>query len=335
MKDRSTEYMYGSARVRAMENGIIGNSRLRALIDSRSLSDALEKLSSFGLKLDRREDGAVIGADTALAEILRTAYTEICEMYPDTNVFEWLRYPYDCNNLKLAIKCRIRNLSADELMFGFGSVGAAATIDSVFSGDYTAFPKNMAEAAALATDEYSRTRDPRVIDTLIDRACYSDMLECAMESGEAVFVNWVKTKIDLTNIMTTLRMMRMNNTVGGRIFLEGALLPNGEIPTSDLLAAYDDGEETLFYQLSVGKYSGLAADMKKTDASLSSLERCCDNYYMNLIKAVKWMPFGAPLLAAYLIAREYEVKNIRIILAAKDAGLGADVIFERLRESYV
>jgi vacuolar-type H+-ATPase subunit C/Vma6 len=41
------------------------------------------------------------------------------------------------------------------------------------------------------------------------------------------------------------------------------------------------------------------------------------------------------VLAAYLVATEYEVKNIRVILASKDAGLSGDVIFERLRESYV
>lgn len=327
--------MYGSARVRAMENGIIGNLKLRALIDAKGLPEALEKLASFGVKTDGAESGGVGSADSAMAGILHTAYEEICDMYSEGSIFEWLRYPYDCNNLKLAIKCRIRDLRADELMFGFGSVGAAETVDSVFAGDFSSFPQNMAAAAVSATDEYVRTHDPRVIDTVIDRACYSDMLECAEGSEEELFVDWVKTKIDLTNIMMTLRMLRMNSTAGGRTFLEGALLYGGKLSADELMRAYDGGEESLNYLLSSGKYSALAADIKKTDGSLSAAERCCDNYYMRLVKEVKWMPFGAPVLAAYLIAREYEVKNIRIILAAKDAGLPADVIYERLRESYV
>lgn len=334
MKNKATEYMYGSARVRAMENGIIGNLKLRALIDAKGLPEALEKLSSYGVKMDGAEGAGVGSADSAMAGILHTAYEEICDMYPERSIFEWLRYPYDCNNLKLAIKCRIRDLRADELMFGFGSVGAAETVDSVFAGDFSSFPKNMAAAAVSATDEYARTHDPRVIDTLIDRACYSDMLECA-ERSEEIFVDWVKTKIDLTNIMMTLRMMRMNNTAGGRTFLEGSLLYGGKLSADELMRAYDGGEESLNHLLSSGIYSSLEADIRKTDGSLSAIERCCDNYYMRLVKEVKWMPFGAPVLAAYLIAREYEVKNIRIILAAKDAGLSADVIFERLRESYV
>ncbi|MBQ9162558.1 MAG: V-type ATPase subunit [Clostridia bacterium] len=336
MKLKATEYMYSSARVRAMENGIIGAHKLRSLADSKSLSEVLEKLSSFGLKQREAEDGAGGGIDAALADVLSCAYAETCDMTPaDCRAFEWLKMPYDCNNLKLAIKCRIRNTSADELLFDFGLVSASDTLDSVFAGDYSAFPRNMAEAASLAVDEYAKTRDPQRIDTLLDRACYADMLECARESGEVVFVDWVRTKIDLTNVMITLRLIRMNRAQAGKMFLEGALLLGGELDTESLLRAYDSGEEELFALILRSKYSKFATAAQKTDMSLSAIEKCSDDYYMTLVKEAKWLPFGAPILAAYLVAKEYEVKNIRIILAAKNAGLSGDVIFERLRESYV
>ena len=45
--------------------------------------------------------------------------------------------------------------------------------------------------------------------------------------------------------------------------------------------------------------------------------------------------FGAEVPAGYLVGVETSVKNIRIILAAKDAGLSSDVLRERIRESYV
>ena len=42
--------------------------------------------------------------------------------------------------------------------------------------------------------------------------------------------------------------------------------------------------------------------------------------------------FGAEIAIGYIVALEYEVKNIRIILAGKDAGLSPEVIRERLRD---
>lgn len=331
MNIRPTEYMYSSARVRAMENGIMGASRLRGLADSKNTAEALEKLASFGVNI-KRDDA---NTDAALLGKLSAAYAEICQSAPSEKTFEWLKYPYDCNNLKLAIKCRIRGTRADELLFDFGSVSASETIDSAFSGDYSAFPRNMATAADEAVQEYAKTHDPQRIDSIIDKACYADMLECANASGEDVFVDWVKIKIDLTNVMMTLRLIRMKRGEYGEVFLRSALLSGGDIDAEALALAYRGGEDELTSLVYKSRYSKLAEAMAKTDKSLSAIEKCADDYFMSRVKEVKWLPFGAPVLAAYLVAVEYEVKNIRIILAAKDAGLSGDVIFERLRESYV
>jgi ribosomal protein L21 len=45
--------------------------------------------------------------------------------------------------------------------------------------------------------------------------------------------------------------------------------------------------------------------------------------------------FGAPVVGGYLMGCEVSVKNIRVVLAAKDAELDTAVIRERIRMSYV
>lgn len=47
------------------------------------------------------------------------------------------------------------------------------------------------------------------------------------------------------------------------------------------------------------------------------------------------MAFGIEPLIAYLIAKEHEVKLIRIIMIGKINQLSMDLISERLREPYV
>jgi V/A-type H+-transporting ATPase subunit C len=46
-------------------------------------------------------------------------------------------------------------------------------------------------------------------------------------------------------------------------------------------------------------------------------------------------PFGIGPLAAYILARDVEIKTVRIILAGKRNGLPDEMLRERVRETYV
>ena len=47
------------------------------------------------------------------------------------------------------------------------------------------------------------------------------------------------------------------------------------------------------------------------------------------------IPFGAEPILGYLLAVEYEVKNLRILLAGYGISLPRDTVRERMRSSYV
>lgn len=340
MKLQPTEYMYGSARVRAMENNIVGRERLGVLVDAKTTDEAMAKLAEYGIAPDKQDAMSVSGEERSkaredmLLSVLKSAYDTVSSVCPDPSVFTWLRYPYDCNNIKAAIKCFIRNIDPSDMLFDFGSVPADKVKECVSTGDYTVLPKNMAAAAIEAREEFAKTKDPRCIDTVLDKACYADMLENAAMSDD-LFVDWVKAKIDLTNIMITLRIIRMRSGVVGRMMLESVCLDGGSFDKDFFLGIYDGGEDALWDALFVTEYASLATAASESDGSLATLERSADDLWMQKIKDAKWMPFGAPVLAAFLVGHEYEVKNIRMILAAKDAGLSSEIIRGRLRESYV
>ena len=56
---------------------------------------------------------------------------------------------------------------------------------------------------------------------------------------------------------------------------------------------------------------------------------------MELIRPQKSNYFGIEPIAAYLLARENEIKTVRIILCGKRSGIDDGVIRERLRDMYV
>jgi len=69
--------------------------------------------------------------------------------------------------------------------------------------------------------------------------------------------------------------------------------------------------------------------------SLSAFERWCDNRLIREIRPQKYNPFTVSPLAAFLLARENEIKTVRILLLGKRNRLPEESIRERLREMYV
>ncbi len=333
--------MYASARIRSLENRLVGRERMEVLIEARTSAEVMDRLAEYGMKPAEEADGtaptgeAVSAArEGMLLAVLEEAFAEVEHAVPDATVFRYFRYPYDCNNLKAAIKCGIRGIPAGDMLFDFGTVPADEVETLVREGNYETLPPAMAAAVPEAKDAYDRTGDPRRIDTVLDRACYADMLAAATESGDETLIAWMKAKIDLTNLLTAIRILRMNMGSVGEAFLGEALLPGGTLDGKFFAEACEGSEAALWEALSPTAYYRLA-NVEGDPRPLSAVEKACDDFYMNLVREGGKTPFGAPVVGGYLIGCEVSVKNIRIILAAKDAELDSAVIRERIRVSYV
>ncbi len=338
-----TEYMYASARIRALENRLVGRERMELLIEARSSDEVMDRLAECGISPAEANAEAVAmptgeaqsrAREGMLLAVLREAYTEVETSVSDPAVFRYFRYPYDCNNLKAAIKCAIRGISAEDMLFDFGTVPADEVESLLREGKYQKFPTAMAAAIPAAKEAYDRTADPRRIDSVLDRACYADMLSDATASGDMILLGWLRFRIDLTNILITLRILRMNMGSMGVGFLGEALLPGGTLDEKFFAEAYEGGESRLWEMLSPTAYGKLTA-VEGDPRPLSAVEKGADDLYMELVRKDAKIPFGAPVVGGYLVGCETAVKNIRIILAAKDAELDSAVIRERIRVSYV
>ena len=69
--------------------------------------------------------------------------------------------------------------------------------------------------------------------------------------------------------------------------------------------------------------------------SLTDFEKACDNAVLRTAAGARRVPFGVEVALGYLIAKEAEWTAVRIVMAGRLAGLSADAIRERLRDTYV
>lgn len=335
IKYNPTDFMYSSARVRALENSIIGRDKTEHMLDSGSSSDIIAALGEYGFDIIRKSDtdGDILREETLLS-VLEKAYDEISKMPPDPSLTDFLRYQYDCNNIKAVIKCNSRGIDPHSMLFSLGTVPAKNVIEFIRDKKYSEFPPKMAEALPLAIEAFATSANPQQIDLIMDRACFLDMYNAAIATGEDYIVELVRTKIDLVNIITCIRILGMKLYFAAEPFMREAFLEGGYLNLNFFISGLEFGIQKLFEALEFTQYSLLSKEAGPT-SPLYIVEKLADNIWLDFVKKAKYIPFGAPVLVGYLIALEYEVKNIRIILAGKDAGLPTDTIKERLRASYV
>lgn len=328
----ATEYMYSSARIRSMETRIASAEQLARFADAESVSAVVNSLGDFGFEAIYDADGKLCREDMLLG-VLRTGFAELEGMECGAAV-RFLKYQYDANNIKALIKCSNAGISADEMLMAIGSVELDKVKKAFLEKDYSVFPKNMASAIGEAEEAFAATANPQKVDFIIDRAVFADMLDAANESGIELATKIVLAKIDIINVMMAIRLIRMKLGAQAMAIFDEVFVEGGVLEKQSLCDAVRSGEDALCELIAYGRYSSLG-ELISGGATLGELEKAADDMLMSFAKEARYAPFGAEVAIGYIFGLEYEVKNIRIILAGKEAGLPSDVIRERLRESYV
>ena len=327
------EYVYISAKVRSLENSLIGRATLEKMLSAKDADDAFSILRDAGadVRSDRRYNATE--REEILLALQKQALEELGAGLPDADLLKIFEYPYDCANIKSAIKCEIRGIDCAPLLFDIGSVSPEVAVDAVKRRDFSVFPKNMAKAAAEAIDEINRTGNPQTIDFILDRACFADIDDIAKATDADFVLKYCQERADLKNFMIALRVLRMDCGVYGEKLVDAALVPGGSIDASDFSAAYKRGEDNLFALVS-DRYGEVGRKIS-VGCALELAEKVCDDCLMDILSCAKMKTYGIEIPFAYIAAIENEIQNIRMITAGKDAGTDSDLVRERLRESYV
>ena len=115
-------------------------------------------------------------------------------------------------------------------------------------------------------------------------------------------------------------------------FIRRALADCQELNTEALALAALGGMDSVVEYLAGTDYADAAEALKESPAAF---ERWCDNLIIRHMKPQKSNPFTIGPLAAYILARQNEIKCVRMVLSGKLNGLPDEMIRERLREMYV
>lgn len=329
------DYLFISSRIRAKENFLIGKNDLLAMASLGSTEELYRMLDDKGVVAENDVRNGR-DYDKALSKRLSEAFSSVLSDVPEKKLFAVLTYPYDCHNVKTAIKYLHKGVSGSNVMIPLGSVSPEKVEAAVIKGEETEIPRNMSAAIKVASDEFCKTKDPQMIDLIMDYACFEDMAEAVMEYPVPFMRELLALKADTVNIYTAFRMARR--------YSEKAFAPNektfvlgGNLPIEVFSEMFDGSDSDtligkLADKLAVTEYAEIADALRKGERDIGKL---CEELYISKVRQARQTLAGAEVAAGYLVASEYEVRNLRILIAGKRAGLDARSIIERLRGSYV
>lgn len=325
-KYNEQDYIYGSARISAVNARSVPPDRFQRAAEAVSSAEAMRIFEENGIPNINSGD-----TEKALSAMLDGTYDILKSCSPDPHVFDMMRYPYDCHNIKSAVKCSFKNINPGHLLYNVGTVPPQDIQRMARERDFSMLPHNMAIAAAEAFEVYSRTSDPQRIDIAIDRACYLDMERCAEEVNIPFLKKFVEYKADITNILTCIRLIKMNASQSA---MYEHMIPCGILNISFFEQAFKHESIRERTAALIESAASTRYNLKISPAceSMTEIERACDLKLPQFTREeARQKLYGAEILASYVTCRETEIKNIRIVLSGRAASLEAETIKSRLR----
>ncbi len=321
MKD--TAYTFAVSRLRAIETRLLNNSDLEQLISAPDYESAVVIL---------REKGFIGESDDiqyALKDQIEDTWKLLCDISPDTDIIEFLVVKNDFHNLKAALKAFVSQDTAANYYMAPSVVRPELVRVAVFNKRFCDLPVFLQNAAEKTYDVLVRTMDGQLADIMIDAFTLEDMARRAELSGSDYLRKLAELFSVTANIKTAFRAAK---TGKDEQFLKTALCETKTMNKAGLVQAARKGPEELLGYLLDTSYKDAAEAIR---LSPSAFEKWCDDTVMAHLNSAKYKSFGVEPLIAYYIAKEREVKTVRIILSCKHNGFGVEAIKERVRKLYV
>ncbi|MDD6807664.1 MAG: V-type ATPase subunit [Oscillospiraceae bacterium] len=325
MIKRSSDYIYAVARVRANEVNLLSAADVEQLIAAEDYKTAMRKLADAGWG---DVDGVTDYASYLEAYFAKT-WDLLVEIMGDVHEFDLLLIKNDMQNLKAALKGIVSQHDAKDL-YVYSTVYDTESIKkAVDERAWKDLPEFMQEPAMEAYTVLTETGNGQLADAIIDKATLERMLYLATQTSSPTLKELAERMCATANIKSALRCA---NTGKSKDFMQRSLCDCKTISKDKLIDCALESADSVLNYLEGTEY---AVGAEKFKESTSAFEKWCDDILMECVSKAKYVAFGIDPLVAYYIARDAEIKTVRIILSAKINNLPADVIRERVRALYV
>ena len=321
----SEKYTYAVARIRALEVSLFSNAVIDQLIACQSYEQCLQFLAERGWgDTDTSADG-----EKMLKREEEKIWQTVRELSIDKKKFDVLSDQKMFHNQKAAVKAACVKEVPGDIFYEDTEISGQEMLDIIREKDFGRLPAGMSQAAQQACDALLHAGDGQLCDIIIDRAALDAIYKAGMESEDEIIRDYARSVVAVADIKIAVRAQKTAKSIE---FMKQAMAECGSISVDQLAKAALSGPEAIRDYLLGTEYAGGAEALSE---SMSAFERWCDNRIIQTISPQKYKAFTIGPVVAYLLARQNEIKTVRIVLSGKRSELPEGAIRERVREMYV
>ena len=248
-------------------------------------------------------------------------YNLIHEISPEPQLTDLFWLSADAHNLKVLFKSRIVTAPVAEMLCSGGCFDPEVLRISVQNGDYSLLPYPLnVSLSKLDEDMEAGLRDPGIISGTVDKSVSEHISYQLKKNRNQLLTNYFSSQIDFINIVSMLRAKELN---WDKKMLIPMLLPGGETSLEMLcqgLKVDQDVYSEMFQSNSNYDVINMALQHSKTEGVIAAA-RVFQNALIDKLKQEKEDSFGVGPVACYIVNKQNEAKQLRMLFAAKRAGI--------------
>lgn len=321
---RDTDYAFCVAAIRAKESELLTSVFYNKLVEAEDFKQCIALLKSVGWL--ETED---ISIQSVIKSQQDDLWRFISSSVPNKNDLKHLCVLNDFFNLKVAVKCIFSKENAESFYVNPTTLDLKLLNKAAEKNDYSLLSDGFISSTALSAYEIAcKTENGQNAEAVIDSAAIEMLKKHSENKGKGVYSDICAFIADTTNIKTAFRCCL---TGKNKYFTDLAIPSCFKLDRSRLIEASLDGLEALESYLSGTAYAYGAA-LYVTDTVM--YDKWCDDGIIEIARESKYTAFGFDPVCSYYYAKNSEIKTVRMILSAKQAGVPQEVIKERVRIAY-
>jgi V/A-type H+-transporting ATPase subunit C len=315
-----TEYAYALGVIRAREVRLISKKRFEELVSLEDLNELIAALHETDYGPFLRNVGKR-DFEEALEKAKIALYNDIEKLIDDVEIMRMLRAKYDFHNITVLLKGKISEQNFSNKCSPLGSIPITG-LEQIFKEEkYGQLPEYLEKAVKAGIEAYySSERNPQYLSFAIDLIMASTLASYSKNS----FLNtYYRLWVDLVNLKTILRLFFLQKY---QELINFAVLAGGNIDGETIKKARLENINAIEMLYRGTIYNSL---LQWRD-SFSILERECERLLVSYVKSVAFESIGVEPIISYLLIRENEMKNLRILFIGKLNEMEEVLIKERL-----
>jgi V/A-type H+-transporting ATPase subunit C len=330
---KNTDFVTVSSYIRTQENKLVSRAKLESLLSMDTFPEVLNALSQ-GTDYNFAAVKSMQQAEEILQAELQRIYQRGYEISPHREVVDLLRCKYDYQVLKGTLKAQVVGLSHKDVPQGASGLSPESIHQSILNADQAPLDKEL-KVIIEEADKILKEQGVQEQDIYLDKKMYESMIELAGKIDSPVITKHVQMQIDYYNIKTLLRAREMKREL---LFFEKCFAFGGTISKDVFMRIYNVPLSVIAAEFTY-KYCNVQVQKGIEEYNITrnfaELEILLNNSLLEQIRAAKYISFGAEVLYAYILAKEAELRQIRILLTCKSKGISSTILKRKLGDSYV